>query len=108
MSFEPGTCFDADQPSGWAERDFSAFVERQSWRFALTMPDNPHEYALRRHAADNEFDAAVRYIREHGRLESFRGRPYKTLYFGEHKYWTMGAPLAETDLINRKPRSADD
>lgn len=101
------THFDPDQPSGWKDEDFRAFIARHHWQFARTMPENPHEYTLRRNASSSDFEAAVRYIREHGILEDFRGVPYKTLYFDEHKYWTMGAPLPETELINRKPRFAD-
>ena len=35
-------------------------------------------------------------------LEAHWDKPYKALYLGERKYWTMGAPLEETLLINRK------
>lgn len=48
------------------------------------------------------FDNAVRYIREHGDMETFSGKPYKGLCFRGYRYWTMGAVLAETILINRK------
>jgi hypothetical protein len=104
---EDGTCFDADQPRGWIPEQFAEFVSDHVWHFARTMPQNPHEYTLRRNASKKDFDAAVRYIREHGVLEQYRGFPYKTLYFEEHKYWTMGFPLHETILINRKPHTAD-
>jgi 16S rRNA C967 or C1407 C5-methylase (RsmB/RsmF family) len=104
---EDGTCFDADQPSGWIPQQFAEFVSDHVWHFARTMPHNPHEYTLRRNASKIDFDATVRYIREHGVLEQYRGFPYKTLYFAEHKYWTMGSPLHETILINRKPQRAD-
>ena len=108
MAEDQSDYLDADQPSGWIEKDFAEFVGRHHWRFARTMPRNPHEYTLRRNAANATFDAAARYIREHGSVEYYRGWPYKTLYFGDHKYWTMGDPLADTDLINRKPRFSDD
>ncbi len=101
------SAFEPDQPSGWSADDFGAFVIGHSWRFAQTMPENPHEYTLRKNAASAAFVAAVRYIREHGTLEMYRGRPYKTLYFRDHKFWTMGYPVQETELINRKPRNAD-
>jgi hypothetical protein len=102
MTGEQWTCFEPDRPSGWDERDFARFVERHAWRYARTMPRNPHEYTLRRDTSGAAFDAAVRYIREHGRVEPFGGKPYKTLYSGDRKYWTMGAPLSDTILINRK------
>src|SRR4051812_6655507 len=106
VSAEHWTCLEADSPSGWSHEHFERFVERQTWIFARTMPENPHEYTLRRDTDSATFDAAVRYIREQGILESFRGKPYKTLYVGEHLYWTMGAPLIDTILINRKLRAA--
>lgn len=66
------------------------------------MPDNPHEYTLRRNSAPEHFENAVRYIREFGEIETFAGRPYKVLIRSGYKYWTMGAVLSETILINRK------
>jgi hypothetical protein len=100
------TCFESDAPSGWDEPDFRAFVASHRWIFARTMPHNPHEYTLRRHTDSGVFDAAVRYIREHGRMETYAGKPYRTLYLDDHKYWTMGAPLEATILINRKDAAA--
>lgn len=35
-------------------------------------------------------------------METYFGQPYKVLHFEGHKYWTMGAPLEDTILINRK------
>jgi hypothetical protein len=102
MASEQWRCLDADQPSGWTEGDFRAFVDTQRWIFARTMPGNPHEYTLRREAPGKGFDAAVRYVRGHGALESFAGKPYKVLHFQGRIYWTMGAELADTILINRK------
>jgi hypothetical protein len=99
---EKYTCFDADQPSDWSEPDFADFVNRHKLQFARTMPANPHEYTLRRGDPNATFDDAVRYIREHGCVEQYAGKPYKTLCFGDYKYWTMGEPLPQTILINRK------
>ncbi len=98
------TCFDPDQPTRWNDVDFAEFVTQPAWRFARPMPENPHEYTLRRDTSDETFDSAVRFIRQHGVVELYKGRPYKTLYFRDHKYWTMGEPLEETTLINRKDR----
>jgi hypothetical protein len=94
--------FDPDQPSGWDEADFAAFVASHRWIFAKTMPYNPHEYTLRREAGKDDFDAAVRYIREHGKIELYGGHQYKTLRHSDHKYWTMGEVVEKTILINRK------
>ncbi len=73
------------------------------WIYAKTMPDNPHEYTLRREWADDVFfDAVVTAIRRLGYVTTYRGRQYTQLDMGEHFYWTMGHPISETILINRK------
>jgi len=75
----------------------------QEWIFAKTMPTNPHEYTLRKlWRKDEDFVRAVTCIRESGYVAMFRGRPYLQLDLGEHFYWTMGAPIEKTILINRK------
>lgn len=96
------TTFEPDTASGWNAADFERYVVRSEWTFARTMSENPHEYSLRSTAQPGEFDRAVRYIREHGHMETYFGKPYKVLHFHDHKYWTMGAALTETILINRK------
>jgi len=72
------------------------------------MPDNPHEYCLRRNfVADSEFVYAVQYIRDHGVRECYGKTWYTCLYLNGFKYWTMGAPVNNSDgtpctiLINR-------
>lgn len=73
------------------------------WIFAKTMPDNPHWYTLRREwLHDDDFIETVQFIRRHGYQEIYGGRPYTMLNVNDYKYWTMGAPLHETILINRK------
>jgi len=70
--------------------------------FAKTMPHNPHWYTLRKDWDSSEFDRAVEFIRKNGIAELFAGRVYTVLYHGKYKYWTMGAPIRKTILINRK------
>jgi len=75
----------------------------QQWIFAKTMPENPHEYALRKNwQHDISFEAVVKYIRLHGYEALYRGRSYRQIDINEHFYWTMGAPIRDTILINRK------
>jgi len=82
--------------------------DAQQWIFAKTMPENPHEYTLRREwPSDADFVRAVLFIREHGYQNLFEGRWYTQLDIGEHTYWTMGAPVEETILINRKRIAPD-
>jgi len=84
-----------------------SLLDQQAWTFARTMPDNPHEYALRkRWCPPDTFDGTVNVIRQLGSVEKFRGSPYTVLQINEHIYWTMGAPVRSTILINRKRVSA--
>lgn len=77
------------------------FVDSEKWTFARTMPDWPHEYLVREKVDPRLFEAMVQHIREHG----YEGRFYTKAitYFAEDGmlYWTMGAPLEDTIIINR-------
>ncbi len=89
-------------------RRVERLLTSHEWVFAKTMPDNPHEYTLRkRWENDEDFVYAVLAIRRFGRVEWWpdmeRGRAYVALDLGGYHYWTMGAPVAQTILINRKP-----
>jgi hypothetical protein len=46
-------------------------------------------------------------IRANGYRNLFEGRWYTQLDSGEHTYWTMGAPVDETILIDRKRIAPD-
>ena len=61
-------------------------------------PSSPH---WRR---DVPFEDVVQFIRDHGYREVFEptGKEMTYLDIGGWKYWTMGAPLPETILINRE------
>ncbi len=75
----------------------------QKWIFAKTMPGNPHWYTLRkRWERDEDFAWTVETIRRYGYEEIYEGWPYTVLHIDDMKYWTMGAPVDETILINRK------
>ena len=77
-------------------------LEAKSWRFAKTMPDNPHFYSLKKEWDNpDEFLEAVQYIRQNGVPKMFGGREYTVLYHNGFRYWTMGSPLEDTYLINR-------
>jgi hypothetical protein len=77
------------------------FINKARWQTAKTYPNDPHEYTIRDWNDDQEFEAAARYVREHGTEERWWGnvRPY--YYIGELKYWSMGAPYNETTVLNR-------
>jgi hypothetical protein len=81
---------------------FCAWVEGSPWQFAKTMPKVPHEYTLRRKQADElAFEQAVQFIREHGWRKRWGRYHHHYWNAGAWKYWTMGAPVAETVLVNR-------
>jgi hypothetical protein len=83
------------------EDEFRAFVHRAPWTFAKTMPQWQHEYTLRRQHNPATFEAAVRFIREHGYRARW-GRAIRTyVNLDGKRYWTMGAPVEQTILINR-------
>jgi hypothetical protein len=86
---------------------FRAFVGKRSWRYARTMPQWPHEYTVRRVNDPREeqdlFEEAVEFIRSHGESRIFAptGRSSDYLDVDGLQYWTMGAPVEETIIINR-------
>jgi len=47
------------------------------------------------------FYAFVWFIRKNGYIEMFSDVPYICFDVDDYRYWTMGAPLHETILINR-------
>jgi hypothetical protein len=89
-------------PSADLERVEQLLVAQQ-WVYAKTMPDNPHWYTLRKQwQRDEDFAWTVQTIRRYGYEEIYEGRLYILLNVDGMKYWTMGAPVEETILINRK------
>ena len=87
-----------------SKEDLSNRLQLQRWIFAKTMPKNPHYYTLKKNWKFPEaFEESVILIRKYGIEEKFRGWPYICFNFDGYKYWTMGSPVSQTILINRKP-----
>jgi hypothetical protein len=65
------------------------------------MPEWPHEYLVRGRVDDGLFEATVVHIRTNGYAARFYRR--QITYFDDRcwVYWTMGAPIPETTIINR-------
>ena len=82
--------------------ELTELLERQSYRFARTMPGTPHSYTLKRTwPSEDEFVEALRRMRAVERIEEwFRGWWYRRFNANGYKYWTMGADLDHI-LINR-------
>jgi hypothetical protein len=65
------------------------------------MPEWPHEYIVRDRVDKALFEDLVRHIRAHGSEGRFYQRAL--IYYEEAGlvYWTMGAPVRETTIVNR-------
>ena len=82
-------------------KSIRGFIESVRWTFAKTMPKWPHEYIVRKNVDRNLFVQFVRFIRSNGYEGNFYSK--KLIYFehNEKVYWTMGAPIEDTIIINR-------
>lgn len=78
-------------------------IARCQWTFAKTMPFAPHEYIVRGNCplSDEEFVYFVEMQRQYGVKEKWGKYNNNYLYIGDYKYWTMGAALEETKVMNR-------
>ena len=78
-------------------------IARCHWTFAKTMPFAPHEYIVRDKCplTDEEFVYFVEMQRKYGIKERWGKYNNPYLYIDDYKYWTMGAPIEETTVINR-------
>lgn len=82
------------------------YVANVRWQFAKTYAETaPHEYTVRQWDwdASDDFSFMVVAIRQHGYVKKFWGKPYTYFELDGFKYWTMGAPVDETTVINREP-----
>ncbi len=82
--------------------EIKEFINNTQWTFAKTYADTwPHHYIVRDRVDEKLFVKTVQHIRGFG----YEGRFYKMkiTYFDEDGlvYWTMGAPVEETTIINR-------
>ena len=78
------------------------FITSCEWTFAKTYAQTwPHEYIVRDRVDEGKFLELVGHIRAHG----YQGKFYNmTLTYFDHEgmtYWTMGAPINETIIVNR-------
>ena len=77
------------------------FIETEKWTFAKTMPEWPHEYLVRERVDEQLFLKTVEYIRKFGYEGKFYSKPIVYFDHNGYTYWTMGAPIEETIIINR-------
>jgi hypothetical protein len=82
--------------------EIRTFIDAHEWTFAKTMPQIPHWYMLKRKArSEEDFAAFVQEIRFRGVARQFGSKSFTYLDLDGWTYWTMGAPIEETILINR-------
>lgn len=82
--------------------ELANFINSVDWVSAKTYASTwPHSYIVRDKVDEEMFERLVRYIREHGFEASFYDQTYIYFQHGDHFYWTMGAPVEETTVINR-------
>ena len=86
------------------------FIEKTllnaKWKFAKTMPWNPHYYTLKKTWKNKTlFQNVVYFINDFGKKEEFKNRMYTVLYLGDYKYWSMSNDKNEVILINRKDKN---
>ena len=69
------------------------------------MPKWPHEYIVRNQVDEERFVELVQHIRSFGYEGRFYSKSITYFDFDEMTYWTMGAPIEETIIINRCKKS---
>lgn len=114
-------CFEKDLQQLRIQRQYSSIivkseewdklremVARCEWTFAKSMPWCPHEYIVRTKCSltEDDFVHFVKMQRNYGTVERWGNYITPYLYIDDYKYWTMGAPLEETTVINRAKASA--
>lgn len=81
--------------------ELNVFVNGEKWTYAKTMPKWPHEYIVRERVDEALFKQLVEHIRANG----YEGKFYSKniTYYDEAGmvYWTLGAPIEETIIVNR-------
>jgi hypothetical protein len=89
--------------------DARIYIAKVRWQFAKTMPRWPHEYTVRSWRPDLERDFIdfVELIRRDGITKPWprdSATPHYQLTYLELdgcEYWSMGAPVRDTTVINR-------
>jgi len=78
-------------------------LEGADYRFAKSAKSrNPHWYTLKDTWNEKkDFEDVVMFIRENGKEERFWNIKYICYHYKGWKWWTMGADISETILINK-------
>ncbi len=96
---------DVVRPWPLSREDVARWIEGRHWQTARSQD---HQYTRRDWGHEDMFLHVVMHIREHSSQETFAGDIYNYLVVGRLKYWTMGADLMSTVILNRKPVGQDE
>jgi SAM-dependent methyltransferase len=78
------------------------YIRSNKWTFAKSMPQIPHWYLVRDETDSIEdFRFFTNFIRVYGYQQTFYKRTFTYFNMNGFKYWTMGAPVEETTILNR-------
>ena len=89
--------------------DLKYFVNNTKWTWATTYAAfAPHWWVVKNSGNWNVFTKFVIYIREHGVVRRWGNRIGMYLDYDGHSYWTIGSPVPETTIINRKIINPED
>jgi hypothetical protein len=96
--------FTMDKPLTWplTHGEVEEWIAGRHWQQARSR-SNPHSYTLRQWGHEESFELIVLHIREYGYEAMFAGSVYTQYDCGDHFFWTMGASLPTTVVLNRKP-----
>lgn len=101
-TFQKAVLAKGPDTSTWSFEQIAEALLAAPFQFAKTMPDQPHSYVLRQKWSSSvPFDVVVQYIRDHGYQRRYGRATYTYLDINGQKFWSMGAPVHETILINR-------
>ncbi len=87
----------------WGVDDARAFIHRGEPKWRRSRQGAPHEYRVRRREPSwaPQFVAFAQLIQSKGVLKTWGGDLHSYLEVDGHDYWTMGARVVETTVINR-------
>jgi len=85
--------------------EMRSFITHSPWIFAKTYADIcPHEYIVKKNLDSSQravFEDIVKFIRDEGFEAVYEARAGMYYILDECYYWTMGAPIEETTVLNR-------
>ena len=82
--------------------EIKSFISSSEWTYAKSYATTwPHWYIVRKNVDEGMFVKTVEYIRANGYEAQFYNQKHVHFDDDKYSYWTMGAPIEETTIINR-------